>query len=385
MHNFIPRDILPIVEHRLQNNPAVALLGPRQVGKSTLARKICDHFSNTIYLDLEREKDLNMLSNLEEFFHVNRNNLICLDEIQRKPEIFPFIRGYLDRNNKNGQLLVLGSASRDLIRQSSETLAGRISYLEITPFVHAEVKADYRTLWLRGGLPRSYLAVDDQTSLDWRLDYVRTFLERDIPQLGFNIPANTLSRFWRMLAHVQGQTLNASKLGDSLGVSSHTVRSYIDLLEQTYVIRTLTPYEGNSKKRLIKSPKVFIRDSGLLHALLDIENYNDLLSHPVYGHSFEGLVIENILSTQPRWKGYFYRTSNRAEIDLILQKGQKIVAVEIKASSAPKLSKGFYSSLQDINVDEAFVIAQVDNSYLLENGVKVLNLEAFINTFSSYG
>ena len=379
MHGILSRQLMTVTESRLTNNPSVALLGPRQVGKSTLAKIICHKIPESLFLDLEREKDRVMLTNIEEFFSVNSHRMICLDEIQRAPEIVPFIRGYLDRNNRNGQLLVLGSASRDLLQQSSESLAGRISYLQVTPFLYSELPENsFRSHWLRGGFPRSYLSNDDYISLEWRLDYIRTFLERDIPQLGFNIPAATLGRFWRMLAHVHSQTLNASKLGGSLGVSSHTIRSYIDILERTFLVRVLPPYEDNVKKRLVKSPKIFIRDSGLLHALLDIDDYNDMLSHPIYGASFEGYVIENILNSLPRWRGYFYRTSNGAEVDLVLQKGNSTIAVEIKASAAPTVSKGFYRAIKDIKADQAFVVAQVDNRYPLNHHVMVTNLNSLL-------
>jgi len=384
MHEMIPRALFNNIVKKLSNNPAVALLGPRQVGKSTIAAIICNDHHDSLYLDLERDKDRAMLHNVEEFFSANSHRLICLDEIQRVPEIFPFIRGYLDRNKRNGQLLVLGSASRDLIRQSSESLAGRISYQEITPFLVSEISSvDYRKLWTRGGFPRSFLSKDDELSLEWRLDYIRTFLERDIPQLGFNIPAEKLNRFWRMLAHVHSQTLNASKLGDSLGVSSHTIKSYIDILEQTFLIRVLPPFESNLKKRLIKSPKIFIRDSGLLHALLDIDNYNDLLSNPIYGASFEGYVIENILSCLPRWRGFFYRTSNGAEIDLILQKGNTKIAIEIKSSATPNVSKTFYSIINEIKANKAFVIGQIENSYPLNNNVVATNLTLLLDELKS--
>jgi len=375
MHNLIPRQLLPIIEKKLSHNPAVALLGPRQVGKSTLAGIICDAFPDSLYLDLEREKDKAMLNNTEAFFAANSDRLICLDEIQKVPDIFPFIRGYLDRNKRNGQLLILGSASRDLIKQSSQSLAGRISYQEITPLLFSEILPEqFNKLWLRGGLPRSFLASSDDVSFEWRLDYIRTFLERDIPQLGFNIPAEKLNRFWRMLAHVHGQTLNASKLGDSMGISSHSIKSYIDILEQIFLIRVLLPFETNLKKRLIKSPKIYIRDSGLLHALLDIDYYNNLLSNPVYGSSFEGYIIENILSYLPRWRGYFYRTSNGAEIDLILQKGTTTIAVEIKSSATPTVSKGFYTILKEINANKAFVVGQIESSYSLNDEVTATNL-----------
>ncbi len=304
--------------------------------------------------------------------------MICLDEIQRVPDIFPVLRGGIDRGRKNGQFLILGSASRDLIRQSGESLAGRISYIEITPFNHTEDPfKDFAGHWLKGGYPPSLLTDSHDLSFQWREDYIRTFLERDIPQLGFALPANTIGRFWRMLAHCHGRVLNASKLADSMGVSSHTIRKYIDLLEQTFLVRTLAPYSGNIKKRLIKSPKVYIRDSGLLHALLDIETMADLFSHPVYGASFEGYVIENIVSRLPRWKPFFYRTSNGAEIDLVLTKGRKTFAVEIKSSTTPQLKKNFWNCLEDISPDQAMVIASVDSAYPISENVMVMPLADF--------
>jgi len=301
MQTYIKRFFTEKIRERLLNIPGVIILGPRQCGKSTLAKAIISKIENAVYLDLERPSDINKLIDPEAFLSLNADKLICLDEIQRVPELFPILRSVIDENRRNGQFIILGSASPDLIRQSSETLAGRVSYFELTPFLFKEISEHsspnkLRKLWLRGGFPRSYLASDEKESFEWRLNFIRTFLERDIPQLGFRIPAKTLERFWKMCAHLHGQLLNSSKLGESLGVSHHTVRSYSDLLEQTFVLRVLRPYESNLKKRLIKSPKIYIRDTGLLHALLDIESHNELLGHPVYGASWEGFVIENILS-----------------------------------------------------------------------------------------
>ncbi len=378
MHNIIPREITQTVNMRLSNFPAVALLGARQVGKTTLASMVIDQFPKAIHLDLERPADLNKLTDPEAFFFQFSDHLICLDEIQRLPDIFPVLRGIIDRNRRNGQFLILGSASRDLIRQSAESLAGRISYIEITPFNYKEASFEASsTHWLQGGYPRSLLMVNNDLSFQWREDYIRTFLERDIPQLGFQLPANTIGRFWRMLAHCHGQVLNSSKLADSMGVSSHTIRKYIDLLEQTFLVRTLKPYSGNMKKRLIKSPKVYIRDSGILHALLTIENMEQLFAHPVYGSSFEGYIIENIVSRLPRWEPSFYRTSNGAEIDLILSKGFKKIAVEIKSSTTPKLKKSFWNCIDDIAPDKTIVIAPVDSPYPIADQVMVMPLDNF--------
>ncbi len=386
MHTIIKRnDIASTILFRLKSNPAVALLGARQVGKSTLAGMIMENFADAIYLDLERPADLNKLHDPEAFFHQFRSQLICLDEIQRVPEIFSILRGIIDRNKRNAQFLILGSASRDLIRQSSESLAGRLSFIEITPFTQPEIPfIESSMFWLRGGYPRSILADEEEASIQWREDYIRTFLERDIPQLGFQIPANTLSRFWRMIAHCHGQVLNSSKLADSMGVSSHTIRKYIDLLTQTFVLRVLPPFATNIKKRLIKSPKIYIRDSGLLHSLLGIETMEELFANPAYGASYEGFIIENIVSLLPRWQASFFRTSNGAEIDLILTKGQKTIAIEIKSSTSPKLSKGFWNSIETINPDLIRVIAPVAEQYPLAKNVLVNPLHLFLREIANW-
>ena len=384
MHNLIPREIANTIVTRLKNFPAVALLGARQVGKSTLAEMVMKHMPDTIHLDLERPADVNKLSDPEAFFSQFSNHMICLDEIQRTPDIFPVLRTVIDQNKRNGQFLILGSASRDLIRQSSESLAGRLSYIEVTPFNLQEAFfTDQSTHWLQGGYPRSLLAENNDISVQWREDYIRTFLERDIPQLGFRIPANTIGRFWRMLAHTHGQVLNASKLAGSMGVSSHTIRNYIDLLEQTFMVRTLPPYSANTKKRLIKSPKVFIRDTGVLHTLLGIDTMEDLFAHPVYGASYEGYVIENILSRFPRGQASFYRTANGAEIDLILTKGMEKIAVEIKASTSPHVSKRFWNAIETVKPDQTTIIAPVDTPYPISSHAMVMPLSAFLSGFGS--
>ena len=387
MNNLLERFLFPQVKHRLENNPAVTILGPRQSGKSTLAKVLISEHGNALYLDLESPTDLNKLRDPESFFDFNRGKLVCLDEIQRRPDLFPVLRGVIDRSGENGQLLILGSASRDLLRQSSETLAGRISYLELSPFFQREVNETgeielLRSHWLRGGFPRSFLAKEDSHSLQWRRDFIRTFLERDVPQLGFRIPAEAIHRLWLMCAHSHGQLLNSSKFGESLGLSHNTVRSYIDLLAQTFLIRILPPFHTNLKKRLIKAPKVFIRDSGLLHGLLEIVDLNDLFGHPVFGNSWEGFVIENILSELSDWKGSFYRTAAGAEIDLVLEKGLKRIAVECKASVAPKVGKGFWNSLKDLEIEEAWIIAPVEEAYPISKNVTVSPLKSFIESMT---
>jgi uncharacterized protein len=383
MQSYLDRALARKITQKIQTNPVVAVLGPRQCGKSTLAKAIISKIPNSLYLDLERPSDLNKLRDPEAFFTINSGKLICLDEIQRTPDLFPVLRSIVDEHNRNGQFIILGSASPDLIKQSSESLAGRISYLELTPFLLKEVSKGnaptaLRKMWLRGGFPRSFLAKKEADSYEWRLDFIRTYLERDIPQLGFRIPAKTLERFWKMCAHFHGQLLNNSKIGSSLGVSHHSVRSYVDLLEQTFILRVLPPYEINLKKRLVKSPKIYIRDSGMLHALLNIEAQNDLLGHPVFGASWEGLVIENILSTFSDWKAFFYRTATGSEIDLILEKGGKRLAVECKASSSPGVDKGFWPALSDLQIQEAWIVAPVREAYPIEKRVTVSPLWDFI-------
>ena len=299
------------------------------------------------------------------------------------PEIFGNIRSFVDESGKNGQFLILGSASRDLIRQSSESLAGRIAYLEIAPFTIDELPSsiDSEEHWLKGGYPRAVLQPDLEESLIWRENYINTFLERDLPQLGFSIPAKTLERFWTMLAHNHCQLVNYSGLGKSMGVSYHTIKSYIDILEQTFILRTLKPYSSNLGRRLVKSPKVYIRDSGLLHALLGIETINDLLGHPIAGHSFEAYVIEGIINRFTRWTPSFFRDSMGNEIDLVLEnKGLKAV-VEIKLSTTPKPEKGFWNAIDFLQPDQVWVIGQVDSAYPGAGGSIITKFKDFLETF----
>jgi predicted AAA+ superfamily ATPase len=363
------------------------MLGPRQCGKTTLAKQIVKPLKNAVYLDLENPADLAKLDDPMAFFALHQNDLICLDEIQRTPEIFATLRSIVDERGRNGQFLILGSASRDLIRQSSESLAGRITYLELTPFLLNEIgpasNAILRHFWLKGGFPRSYLSNDEDVSLQWRQDFIRTFLERDIGMLGFRMPPARLGRFWRMCAHIHGSLLNASKLADSLGVSSHTIRSYIDLLEHTFMIRVLMPDAPNIKKRLIKSPKIYIRDSGILHALLDIRTHDDLLSHPVIGSSFEGFAMENLLACAASYAPSFYRTGSGAEIDLLLRKGRRVLAFELKSSTIPRVTKGFWNALEDISPDETYIVAPVKEAYPIKYGVMVTTLQEIMAKLSS--
>jgi len=382
MQQIINRHLTGTVKRRLQNNPAVAILGPRQCGKTTLAVQIVKRITQSVRLDLENPGDLAKLDDPLAFFSLHNDDLVCLDEIQRAPEIFSVLRSIIDDRARNGQFLILGSAGPDLIRQSSESLAGRIAYLELTPFLLSELEAarrdHVRRLWLRGGFPRSYLAEDIDISFEWRQDFIRTFLERDIGMLGFRMPPARIGRLWKMCAHIHGSLLNASKLADSLGVSSHTVRSYIDLLEHTFMLRVLLPDAPNLKKRLVKSPKIYIRDSGVLHALLDIRTHDDLLSHPILGPSFEGFAMENILAYAKNYEPSFYRTSAGAEIDLILRRGRRTLAFELKSATVPRVSKGFWSALDDISPDEAYVVAPIKESYPMKGDVMVSPLQEIL-------
>jgi predicted AAA+ superfamily ATPase len=382
MRGLISRNLAVEINSRLQHNPVVAILGPRQCGKTTLAGQIIKLIKKSVYLDLENPADLAKLNDPLAFFSLHEDDLICLDEIQRVPELFATLRGVVDERGRNSQFLILGSAGRDLIRQSSESLAGRIAYLDLTPFLLTEIESEMpgslRRLWLRGGFPRSYLSANDDVSFQWRQDFIRTFLERDIGMLGFRMPPARLGRLWKMCAHLHGSLLNASKLADSLGVSSHTIRSYVDLLEHTFMIRVLLPDAPNLKKRLVKSPKIYIRDSGILHALLDIRTHDDLLSHPVVGASFEGYAMENILASATSYETSFYRTGAGAEIDLVLRRGRRVLAFELKSSTVPRVTKGFWNALDDISPDSAFVVAPVRESYPLKNGVMVMPLHDII-------
>lgn len=351
----------------MQEFPAVGLLGPRQVGKTTLAETIAALFSpEPIYLDLEKPSDQAKLSDPEDYFERNKGKLIILDEIQRVPELFQVLRGVIDRRRRQGlksaQFLILGSASLDLLKQSSETLAGRIAYKELSGFNVAEVVAGDSVLqdqlWLRGGFPDSFLAKTDETSLRWRLNFISTYLERDVPQFGGRIPAVTLRRLWTMLAHNQSGQLNMAQLGANLDVTIPTTKRYIELLEDLLLIRAIRPWSGNIGKRLVKAPKIYIRDSGLVHALLNLTTIDDVLGHPVVGASWEAFIVENLISCLPIGvMPWFYRTAAGAEIDLVIEKNaKKIYAIEIKRSLSPSVSKGFYLGCEDIGATHRFVV-----------------------------
>ena len=384
MHDLIRRQLEPIILQHLGVFPAVAILGPRQCGKSTLVKMLAENMNQFVYLDLQDYGDLNKLTDPNLFFEANREAVICLDEVQMVPHLFPILRSAIDKNRRNGQFIILGSASQALIQKSSESLAGRIGLTELSPFLINEVNNEpgysLQRFWFRGGFPESYLGQTDSGSMLWLENFIRTYIERDIPQLGFQIPALQLRRLLLMCAHNQGALLNASKLGESLGLTHPTVRRYIDLLEQTYILRTLQPYESNLKKRLVKSPKVYVRDTGILHRLLLISDFNSLMGNPVFGASWEALVIENCIENMPGWTPCFYRTASGNEIDLILIRGNRKIAIECKASAAPQLTKGNWGALTDLNPDHTIIIAPITGSaYQLNNNVLVARLEEAVN------
>ncbi len=378
------------LEKLLRANPVTALLGPRQVGKTTLARRIGDRIAKTsLYLDLERPSDRARLSDPELFLASQAGRLLILDELQRMPELFPVLRGVVDERIRKGertcQFLVLGSASRDLLQQSSESLAGRIAYLELTPFTIDEIAAgkkrpDLDRLWVRGGFPGSFLAHDEEQSYSWREQFVQTYLTRDLPQLGLRLPAEQVSRLWRMLAHGQGDQLNAARLASSLGVTGNTVRHYLDVLTELFMVRQLQPWSGNSRKRLVKAPKVYVRDSGLMHALASIPDLHALTGHPLCGASWEGFLIENTLASTPStWRASYYRTSAQAEIDLVLEGPRgRVIAVEIKRTLSPALTKGFYNGFEDIGAKKGFVVIPSGDRYPLAQGVEAISAREFL-------
>ena len=379
---MIARECKARVEHMLSRNPGVVLTGMRQVGKTTLAMEMAEE-RGAAYLDLERPRDRVKLADVEAYCDRNANRLIVFDEIQRVPGLFEPLRGIIDRRRREGrrtgQFLFLGSASINLLRQSSETLAGRVAYCEMQPLSVDEVGGwESDRLWQRGGLPDSFLAADDHDSLDWRLNFIRTYLERDIPGFRPRVPGETLRRFWTMLAHNQGQTFNAALLGRSLGVASVTVSRYLDLLVDLLLVRRLQPWFANVRKRLVKAPKTYLRDSGICHALLGIDSLDSLFGHPVVGGSWEGFVIENLLGCiSARVQAGFYRTAGGAEVDLVLDLGGgELWVIEIKRSTAPSLSRGFHNACDDLRPTGKFVVHPGGDDFPLGRGVEAVSLQS---------
>ena len=379
---MITRQYLSMLSQRLQESPAVVLLGPRQVGKTTLALQLADQWpGGSTYLDLERPADRLRLDDADAFLRAQGRKLVILDEIHRMPGLFEVLRGIIDERRRTGQrfghFLLLGSASLDLMQQSSETLAGRVAYVDLGPIQALEwAPNNLDTLWLRGGFPESLLAANDPSSLRWREDFVRSYLQRDVPMFAPRLPAETVGRLWTMLAHQQGALLQQSRLASGLGVSSPTLDRYIDLLVDLQLVRRLRPWSGNTGKRLVKAPKVYVRDSGLVHALLGLESLHDLAGHPVCGMSYEGFCIDNLLAAAGHLATpYTYRTHAGAEIDLLLERGGKPwMAIEIKRSTAPSLSKGFEIACDDLGVTQRHVVYPGTDSFPMRYGTQAIGL-----------
>jgi predicted AAA+ superfamily ATPase len=391
---MIRRQLENTIVQGLANMPVVALVGPRQAGKTTLALQITKTAVDkpSAYLDLELDTDLSKLNDAESYLRRFENQLLIIDEVQRMPDLFRILRGLIDIRKRSGetagQFLLLGSASRDLLQHSSETLAGRIRYLELSPFSAWEI---YNTdplsfnpekLWFRGGFPGSFLAKTDDESWEWRNDFISSYVERDIPLMGPQVSATRMKRFWMMLAHYHGQQVVLSEIGKSLEVSHTTIKSYLDILTDFYMVRQVQPWSGNTKKRLVRSPKIYIRDTGLLHKLLNVSSFDSLLGNPVAGSSWEGFVAENIITKlSSKWRYSYYRTATQAEIDLVLEgPDKKILAVEIKKSAAPGLSKGFHAACEDIKATDKFVIYSGSERFPMGNDTEAIGLIEFLRT-----
>lgn len=382
---MIQRRVERLIRERLRHMPGVVLLGPRQIGKTTLARSIAaDRRDRALYLDLEDHADRAALSDPIAFLDTQHGKLVVLDEVQRVPELFATLRVVIDARRRAGEqaghFLLLGSAHRLLLQQSSESLAGRVAYVDLGPIdaleAHTAGYTSLDQLWVRGGFPNSLTAADDVESVRRRKDLVRTYLERDVPLLAPRLPAATLGRLWTMLAHLQGQPLNMSQLASSLAVTSPTIAHYVDVLCDMGLVRRLPPWFANVGKRLVKAPKTYVRDSGLLHALLALTTLQDVLSHPIAGPSFEGMVIENVINAVgDRYDAYFYRTANGAEIDMLLVRGGvPAIAIEVKRSTAPVVERGFHTACDDLKIDTRWVIYPGEHAYPRPHGIEVLPL-----------
>jgi hypothetical protein len=373
MQPYVERSLSIDLKADLALFPAVALIGPRQCGKSRLAAKIAESYPGSLRLDLENPRDRAKLSDPQLYLEANAARFVCIDEIQLVPELFPVLRSEIDRDRRPGRFLILGSASRDLINRSAESLAGRIGYRELTPFMPTEYLPGSPPSVLealsRGGFPESALAAKGEGSLRWRESFLKSIIERDLPMLGSRVASVAMERFLGMCAHLQGQILNAAKLGASLDLSGPAVRSRLDFLQEALFVRLLPSWEGNLKKRLVKAPKLYIRDSGLCHALLGLDSVDALLGHPVFGSSWKAFCVETLCSSFPDWRPSFYRSSGGAELDLVLERGSTTLAFECKASSAPSPTKGFYSALDDLKAEHSYVVGLIEGSYPLRRDV----------------
>ena len=367
-------------------SPAVAILGPRQIGKTTLARSLLKTHPDAIYLDLESPQDRARLGEGPLFLQASADRLVILDEVQNAPELFSVLRGEIDRIRRPGRFVLLGSASFELLRQS-QSLAGRLSLIDMFPLLVNEVGQDLTTvqdLWVRGGFPPSFTAIDSKTSWAWREAFIRHLLHTDLPALGLRVDAQSLRRFWRMLAHVHGQLFNASAIANSLDVSAPTVGRWLDHMVGALLVRKLEPFHVNLGKRLVKAPKVYVRDSGLLHSLLGLSNADDLQSHPMTGASWEGFVIDQIAAHLPDGASlFFYRTAAGAELDVVVESGQRKIAFEIKFSIAPKVTKGFWQSLQDVQPEKTYIVAPVQQRWPFAEGVEVIPVSDIAQVLAS--
>lgn len=378
----IIRQINTLFQEYLDLFPVTGIVGPRQVGKTTLTKEMANN-QEFLYLDMERQADRAKLSQDAAYFLAQfKNQCVIIDEIQFMPELFNELRGIVDNDRRPGRFIILGSASPDLIRGSSETLAGRIGYLELSPFNLNEVE-DLKKLWVRGGFPDSYLAPSDKASKLWRRNFIQTYIQRDLGLLGLNTDIKLMERFWHLLASTQGALLNAQQFGRAIDVDRKTITHYINFLEGAFIIRILQPWYKNLKKRLVKSPKIYIRDTGILHSLLGLDSYESILNHIIVGNSWEGFVIEQIINSYEEERQFwFYRTHQGAECDLLIEKnGEVLAAIEIKFGTSPSVSKGFHISMEDTGAKQGFIIGNGEETYKIEEKITVTNLNHFVKEF----
>ena len=373
---YIRRYIEPSIVRSIGQYPVTAVTGPRQCGKSTLVKHLLETIRESIYLDLERPSDLRKLEDAEWFLTSQKDKLICIDEVQRRPDIFQLLRSLVDEWNRPGCFLILGSASRDLLQQSSESLAGRISYKRLTPFLWEELNDDFtiENYFSSGAFPRSLLSHDPEISFEWREDFISTFLERDLLQWAGFTPV-AMRRLWQMLAHLNGQTVNYSALASSLGLSYQTIKSYIDLLAGTYMVEVIPPYISNLGKRLLKAPKIYISDSGITAALLGLRSFEELSGHPAFGSIWEQIVLTNVKGLYPDAEIFYYRTSNGSEVDFVMKLRNNLFVLECKASFSPTLSKGNYNAFEDIAPQHVFIVTPSKDCWSMKKGIDVVSLK----------